>query len=246
MTAKRWAHAWLPAALALLNMAADAADPAIPTYTATYEVEYKGKIVGTSEFKVVYDDAQSAYEFTSHTVLKGLLKLASPNPVIERSRFRVEDGRIRPLEFWYEDGSRKGEDNLHVVFDWDTRVALVSGADFRREIALEDGALDRATVQVALMSDLNATGRPGRYLYADEDGLKAYAYTDNGDATTPTGLGSLATKAFVQQREGSTRSTWLWVAPELGYLPVRIEQRRDGEVQNAFTLAAVEGLGAKK
>jgi uncharacterized protein DUF3108 len=245
MTSKRWARAFLPAALAFLNTTIEAADPAIQTYTATYQVEYKGKNVGTSEFKVVYDDAQGVYEFSSRTVLKGFLKLASPNPVIERSRFRVDDGRIQPLEFWYEDGSRKGEDNLHAVFDWDGRVAIVSGADFRREIALEDGALDRATLQVALMRDLNATGRPGRYLFADEDGLKAYEYTDNGDATTPTGLGSLATKALVQQRVGSTRATWLWMAPELAYLPVRIEQRRDGEVQNALTLASVEGLGTK-
>jgi hypothetical protein len=38
--------------------------------------------------------------------------------------------------------------------------------------------------------------------------------------------------------------TSLWVAPELRFLPVRIEQRRDGEVQTAFELVKLEGLSA--
>ena len=59
-----------------------------------------------------------------------------------------------------------------------------------------------------------------------------------------TGSGSVATRILTQQRAGSSRVTWLWVAPELRFLPVRIEQRRDGEVQTAFELLSVSGLSA--
>jgi hypothetical protein len=234
------------AAAALLGLAASGsafgADP-IPTYSAAYQVEYKGKDLGTSEFKVTYDAASDTYEFSSRTMAKGLLKLASPNPVVERSHFRVVDGRIRPIEFWYEDGSRKGEDNLHVEFDWQRRVALVTGEGSRREVALEDRSLDRGSMQVALMRDMIAAQRPGDYRLAGEDAAQGYTFTDNGEAKTDTGIGTLTTRSFTQQREGSSRSTWLWFAPELSYLPVRIEQRRDGEVQTAFRLASVTGLG---
>jgi hypothetical protein len=224
---------------------AAAADASIPTYSAVYQVEYKGKDLGTSEFKVVYDTASDTYEFSSRTVAKGLLKLASPNPVVERSRFRVVDGRIRPVEFWFEDGSRKGEDNLHVEFDWQRRVAIVSGEGARREVALEDRTLDRGSMQVALMRDMIVAQRPGDYRLAGEDATQAYVFTDNGEAKIETGLGSLTTRSFTQQREGSSRSTWLWFASELSYLPARIEQRRDGEVQTAFRLASVTGLGGR-
>jgi hypothetical protein len=77
-------------------------------------------------------------------------------------------------------------------------------------------------------------------LLADEDSIKPYQYTSNGEHRITTGLGELDTVSFVQQREGSSRSTWLWLAPQLRYLPARIEQRRDGEVQTAFTLQATE------
>ncbi|HZL95772.1 MAG TPA: DUF3108 domain-containing protein, partial [Vicinamibacterales bacterium] len=102
------------------------------------------------------------------------------------------------------------------------------------------------SLQVALMRDLETTGQPGRYLLTDEDSIRDYEYRDNGTATTTTGFGALATRALMQQREGSSRSTWLWLAPELRFLPARIEQRRDGELYTAFSLLSVSGITAEK
>lgn len=228
-------------ALLLPTCAAYGADD-VTTYTATYRVEYKGKEAGTAEFGVRALPEAGVYEFSSRTTVKGLLKLARPNPAVERSQFRVENGAVRPLEFWFEDGSRSGEDNLHIVFDWHRGIATVGTADARREMAVPEGALDRGSLQVALMRDLAATGVPRTYSLADEDSVASYEYADNGTATMTTGIGSLATRIFTQQRAGSSRVTWLWVAPELAFLPVRIEQRRDGEVQTSFTLISVDGL----
>jgi hypothetical protein len=240
---KQW---MLIGGLVLAASEALAADPSLTPYTAVYTVEYKGKELGTSEFKLSYDAAKDVYEFSSKTQAKGFVKLARPNPVIERSRFRVAGNRLVPIEFWYEDGSRKGSDNLHIEFDWDRRLATVTGDGGRRELALEDGALDRGTMQVALMRDLVSTGKPSHYLLADEDSVKPYDYVDNGDATTATGIGQVATRAFVQHREGSSRATTIWAAPKLRYLPVRIEQRKDGEVQTAFILSSVTGINASQ
>lgn len=216
-----------------------APDPSVVTYSATYRVEYKGKEAGTSEFRVSYLADEDVYEFASSTLAKGLLKLARPNPAVDRSRFRVEGGTLQPLEFRYEDGSRSGEDNVHIVFDWQRRIATVGTASGRREMALPAAALDRGSLQVALMRDLAGAREPQRYELADEDSVASYVYTDNGTATIETGAGSHEARIFTQRREGSSRETWLWVAPALKFLPVRIEQRRGGEVQTAFTLQEV-------
>jgi hypothetical protein len=222
--------------------AAHAADPTVATYTATYRVIYKGKEAGTAELGVRALGDENVYEFSSRVMAKGMLKLARPNPAVERSRFQVDANGLRPLQFWYEDGSRSGEDNFEIEFDWARRVATVSNADARRELALPEAALDRGSLQVALMRDLAATGTVQRFKLADEDGVVEYEYTDNGTATMPTGSGLVATRVLTQQRVGSSRTTSLWVAPELRFLPVRIEQRRDGEVQTAFELVNVTGL----
>jgi hypothetical protein len=235
----------LTALLAVAPLGSNAADPGVPIYTAKYEVEYKGKNLGASAFTVTQDAAQGLYEFTSSTSAKGLLKLARPDPVVERSRFKVIDGRIRPIEFWYEDGSRKGEDNRHVEFDWDRHVAVVTDANGRREVPLDETSLDPGSIHVALMQDLILNGKPGQYRIADEEMAKAYGYTDNGEAQIETGIGTLATHSYIQQREGSSRSMWIWVAPELSFLPVKIEQRKNGEVTTALTLVSVEGIAKK-
>jgi hypothetical protein len=232
-----------PLTFALCLLAARATlaapDPSVATYVATYRVEYKGKEAGTSEFRVSYLADEDVYEFASSTLAKGLLKLARPNPAIERSRFRVVSGAVQPLEFWYEDGSRSGEDNVHVAFDWQRRIATVATASGRREMALPSAALDRGSLQVALMRDLAAGRDVERYDLADEDSVASYVYADNGTAKVDTGAGAQETRILTQQREGSSRATWLWVAPALKFLPVRIEQRRGGEVQTAFTLQKV-------
>lgn len=238
-----WAAALIGAAAA---QAQGAEDPTVATYTATYRAEYKGREAGTAEFSVRYLPDREVYEFSSRVLAKGLLKLARPHPAVERSHFRVSSGGIQPLEFWYEDGSRSGEDNFHIVFDWERRIATVANAAGRREMALPNSALDRGTLQVALMRDLAAAGTPRTYSLADEDSVADYEYTGNGTGTIETGVGSLPARILTQQRSGSSRTTWLWVAPELEFLPVRIEQRRDGEVQTAFTLVAVDGLAAAR
>ena len=234
------------AVVALAAPAAQGAETDIATYTATYRVAYKGREAGTAEFSVRYLADRDVYEFSSRVMAKGMLKLARPNPAVERSEFHVAAGAIQPLQFWYEDGSRSGEDNFHIEFDWQRRVAMVDSAEARREFALPEAALDRGSLQVALMHDLATTGTARTLKLADEDGIVEYEYTDNGTATMTTGAGPVATRVLTQQRAGSSRVTSLWVAPELRFLPVRIEQRRDGEVQTAFELVKVDGLGARQ
>jgi Protein of unknown function (DUF3108) len=131
-----------------------------------------------------------------------------------------------------------------MVFDWQRNIATVSDSDGRRELATPAGALDRGSMQVALMRDLAASGRPATYLLADEDSVNDYVYQDNGTATTQTKAGDFATQSLSQHRDGSSRSTILWLAPALRFLPVRMEQLKNGEVQTAFTLESVTGLPA--
>jgi hypothetical protein len=226
----------------LSGVAARAADD-VQTYTAVYTAEAKGKEIGDSTFSVRYIPDRMVYEFKSETHAKGMVvKLAVPKPVIERSEFRVTPTGLEPLEFWYEDGSRNGDGNVHLVFDWQRKVVTTNSKHGRKEFAIQPGALDQGTLRVALMRDLATTGKPGRYLLTDEDSITEYVYQDQGETQTATGMGKLKTHAFNQQRQGSNRVNWIWMLPDMKFLPARIEQRKDGEVNSSFTLKSVNGI----
>jgi hypothetical protein len=94
------------------------------------------------------------------------------------------------------------------------------------------------------MRDLARAKTAGTYLIADVDEISAYEYRNEAIETVSTAVGELATYRVSQQRQGSTRHTLLWAAPELHYLPVRIEQRREGRSPVAFVLESVEWIDA--
>ena len=234
--------AFFAGAVLLAVTDAPAADAVLPTYTATYQVEYKGRNAGLADFSVSYDAAQDVYTFRSSLKVKGLLRLIAPNAAVEHSVFVVRDGRIKPLEFRYEDGSRKGGNNYQAHFDWDSKKVVLEGEQ-RIELDLASGTLDRGSLQVALMRDMAARAALGPYVLADNDSLKTFEYTLLGEERMQTSLGELEVLRYRQQRVGSSASTSLWVAPELKYLPVRIERQRGDETDTIFVLQSVEGLG---
>jgi len=230
------------AAAAWPGTAATAPDPAIHPYSAVYQIDYKGKDVGTVEFSVNYDAANDVYRFSSNSAARGIFRLFSPRPVVERSEFTAKAGKITPLEFWFEDGSRQGNENFHIRFDWDNELAVAETKERRHEFVVPRDTLDRGTMQIQFMLDVASTGSLGSYTLADEDGLRTYEYHPDGNARLETHLGALATQAFIQQRAGSSRQTLLWTANELHHLPVRIEQKRNGETRTVFVLESVTWL----
>jgi hypothetical protein len=131
---------------------------------------------------------------------------------------------------------------MHIVFDWKNGVATATTEEQTNEFSIEHGALDRGTMQVQIMLDMARSEPLGSYTLADEDGLKTYAYRADADERIETPLGEFATRAFIQERVGSSRQTLIWAAPELHHLPIRIEQKREGETRTVLLLESVDWL----
>lgn len=221
-----------------------AAQPNAPpqTYHAIYEVQYKGRRVGQAEFRVVQDDATQRYRFSSLITASGLLRLARPRPIVESGEFMLRDGEIRPLRFAYEDGSRSGLDNFTLTFDWAQNALRAEQGGHVTELPLAPGTLDRGTLQASLIRDMRNGRLQPRYRLADEDSVREYDYRVDGAEPQVTAAGPFDTQKLIQSRPGSDRLTIMWLAPALDYLPVRIEQRRAGEIRTTMLLQQVDDL----
>lgn len=211
-------------------------------YDANYEVRYKGKRVARAEFSIVAE-ADGRFAFVSSTEARGLLKLVTPGPTVDRSEFRLDAaGRIEPIRFEYDDGSRKGDDSFVVDFDETAREVRISGAGDPKTLPFGDGLLDRGSLQVALMQSLSDCRLPRSMSYVDDDGISTYDYDRLDDETVDTGIGSFETVRLAQQAKGSSRRTVLSFASRLRYLLVRIEQFRNDELETVFSLDELEGI----
>ena len=238
-------------ALTLLTIAATcrfnelvAAEP-ISTYRATYDISYRSLRVGTSEFSVTRDPASGTYTFASTSRFQGLMRLISPRPFVEISEFVYEQDRIRPLRYSYEGGSRRGKDNYNIVFDWTNGVTTTTAQGRRIQSELAPGTLDRGSMQAAVMLDMRASS-PDRYTLVDDDGISIYEYSTDGEETLDTPMGIVVAQKVIQQRRGSSRRTIIWMNSKLDYLPVRIEQQKNGVTRAAFYLQSLKWLGEEE
>jgi hypothetical protein len=87
------------------------------------------------------------------------------------------------------------------------------------------------SVQIATLRSLASGHDPSHFLMVDQNEIKDYTYTHEGNAVLDTDLGKLDTVIWTSSRPESDRMTRMWYAPSLGYIPVRAEQLRGGKPQ---------------
>ena len=243
---KRLSSHWLfTLALAGAILVAAPTRAEIIPYEAVYRVEYKGAHIADATFKLSRDRGRR-YVFVSNTRPRGLAKLFRRERPSEESVFEFSDGQVTPLSYRFKDGTRKGKGNSEVSFDWDRKLATSVYEQETMALALQEPVLDRITLQLQVMHDLQEGTEPSSYLLAYRNQLRRYGYTNEGETRIETQAGDFDTLRFAQQREGSSRRTLLWMAPELGFLPVHMEQQRRGKTELTFSLIDVSGSLATK
>lgn len=235
------------AALAALSPFANAADggPAAPTHTCpqpfkiTLDVEWRGMGAGTSTLQLTRE-SPTEYTYRSSNTARGLFRLAIPDTITQVSHLSMVDGKVRPSSYSGDDGSSSTEKDVNLKFDWTAMRVTGIAEDKPVDAALTPGVQDSLSVQVALMCALAAGESPKSFQLIDKDEVKEYQYTHERNEALDTPVGKLDTVVYTSQRKGAKRLTRLWIAPSLGFLPVRAEQVNKGKRELQLQLKSVE------
>ena len=224
-------------ALILLAAGVAQADPVdLKPFRATYLIEWKGVTAGTSKLELKSAGADS-YAYSSVNVARGVFRMAFSDAITQESTFRIADGKVVPLTFR---GTDEKERPIDLSFDWARKrvTGVAKGHDV--DLELQEGAQDPMSLQIASLRSL-AAGKPqGRISLVDSDKIKEYEVRHEGAAQIETGLGTLDTVIYTTQRTGSDRLTRTWVAPALGYLPVKAERIRGKKVEITMRIESVD------
>lgn len=204
-------------------------------FQATYAVQWKGMHAGTSKLELRHTGGD-AWVYDSRNNARGLFRLAIPDTVRQTSELRYVDGRVQPLHFRGDDGGEATNRDVALDFDWQRGRVTGVAEDKTVDLAAPADVQDPMSVQLVQMHAA-ATGRvPQRMHTIDKDEVKAYDFTRVGTQRLATAIGELDTVIFESRRPGSSRVIRLWMAPSLGYLPVRAERRRGDKLEFAMAI----------
>jgi hypothetical protein len=213
--------------MVLVSTGAAAAGELKP-YTATYNGIWNGMTVAVSTLKL--EQTGDTWTFSSRSEPRGIGKIASGVfPPLQVSVVRVTDKGVQPQSF----KSSGGDPNKGIQLNYDWQAHRVTGVYEGTQVSLPltPQMQDDGSVQLALMVELLAGRTPPTVQLIDKNNVREYDFSSDGEATIKTPMGDVHTAVFKSQKKYSPRITRFWCAPEHGYIPMKVQQTKDGSVQ---------------
>jgi hypothetical protein len=222
--------------LASLAVVADEQVP--PSFKATYKLYYSGMEVGETE-RSISMTGNDEYIYRSESRTVGLAAVFRDDHIVEQSQWRVIERQIYPLDYSYVRTGKKDREVM-IHFDWDNNLITSRVKNKTRETPLESGVLDKLLYQYAIMRDLQNGHFPKSYMIADGGkSMQIYNFDRMGEEKVNTPLGDLNTIKVQNTKPNDTRKLVFWFAPELKYMPVKIEHT---EEDGSITTAVIQGV----
>ncbi len=227
--------------LTLLSFSSHAELPG--SFSATYNLHYDDLKIGIMERKFTHNKDGSGM-FESNGKLTGLAALFRKDKITESSRWESNEGQLRPVAYSYvRNGGDKDKTEKH-LFNWKNNKVSSTTQDGKKEQDLKAGLLDKLLYQLAMM-EISDPKTGLTYELIDGTNLKTYHFEFQGEETLSTPMGKIKTVKFLRVRskeDDSKRSTILWCAPSLHYLPVRVDNvDRKGHL-TSIVIKKVSGL----
>jgi hypothetical protein len=208
----------------------------LPDFSASYEIRLGSLRIGTSTISLE-NGTDGSYEYESHSTPIKLVSWLFKDKLHEISRGTLGETGVRPDTYHYNRSGGSRERKAELSFDWQAMSVSNHVEDSRWEMEIPAGTLDKLVSQLAMMLALRNGKTDISFNIADGGKLKEYRFRVVGEETLELPAGTFDTVKITKLRDNKKRETYIWCAPALDYLPVRIWQREkdDAEYQSELT-----------
>jgi len=208
-------------------------------FTAYYTVSKGIMPIGTTK-RSLKKNKSGHYVFESLTKPEGIAKWFIKGNVLERSTWSFDSKQFIPREYEYNNSGSDKRRNVKLVFNWGKKQVtnIINGDPWT--MPLDTGTLDKLLYQLVVMYDLTDNKTPLLYQVADGGKLKSYELAIGGEEKLQTELGTFDTVKI--SRIGKKRKIIFWCAKVLDYMPVRIQQQKQGASKFTADLVKLEGI----
>lgn len=187
-------------------------------YQATYKTSYNGIPITTSRRLTRNGD----------NYVLSMLARNFVGTISEEERFVITGGGdIEPRSYAYKRnifGQKRKE-----TTDFANGTAVNVYKETTVKLPVDDSILGPMSYQFQMRQDLMNGKEDFSYRVVSRNHIKDYRYQIIDREQLDTPLGRLDTVVIERVRDDSERETYLWLASNLDYLPVKLVQKEDGE-----------------
>ena len=197
-------------------------------HTAEYEIKIS---IFSGKLHTSLSATEDGYRAKSSIRATGISRIFASGEIHESSSFGDSENGLRPSHFVSNDGLTRDKETVDFRFDWEAGLisGMLNGKPF--EVGIYGPVHDRVSVQYGLMHDLRNGVQRSDYFLQDSEKFKPLSVTYIGSKSVKVPFGRFVAIGVEYQAEGSSRVTTLWCVNELGFLPVIIEQHRNGKLK---------------
>lgn len=216
----------LCAALLLAAGSASAAEPTLPALNLTYAAAWNNIKLGDIVVSLKPAEAAGCYVYQSTTNPVGMVKMFYGTPK-ETSEFCVAGGKVVPKKFAYV----RGDDSFSLEFD----VAGGKVTDGRGKVReIPANAQDRFGLQQAVrlwaIANASREGASAEFALVDDDRVRPYTFSITGKERIKLPAGEFDT-VKVERTDNPNRISRYWIAPDVEWMPVKVESGKNGNIQ---------------
>lgn len=211
----------------------------LPAHRAQYSLYKSGFPVAESRFHLTYEDGK--IDYSSETELSGLASLFSNDQIKEHSRLILHDGDIRLLSYSYQQTGDTTK-NMETQLDW-SGFKITTTIDQAHTIQTPfNGAVwDKLSVNLALIYHVKltpASEQPEAVEFQlTEDGqMKSYRFEYIGKREIEVHSNEWIKTVIWKRLHDANKSTIIYLAPALHYLPVQMEQYKHDKLRATLKL----------
>lgn len=194
---------------------------------AEYQVNYGNIELGKARYQLpVAEGNVYQYRFDSYV---SLLVLSDRRNI--RSDFTLEGNQLTPMRYTHNRKGTGPEYQEQAAFAKGQSVVHSRYKDERAQLPYTNILYDPLMVQLQFRLDMVQGKKNLHYSMVKEGRIDEYDFHIIGKERMNIDSGSYETIKFEVVRESKKRQTFFWMAPDLGYLPIRLTHFEKGSKQ---------------
>jgi hypothetical protein len=205
-------------------------------FHANYEAYYQGAHLGNGVRKLERLP-NGKYRMSSESKLRFLL---ISDTRYETTEFAYRGGQLQPVSYYF---TRKGTGRDHrMLVNFSARQAWVNYDNKKKVIQVKEVLFDPLSYQIQLRLDVMQDKSTFTYPVVIKGNLRQLDFEVVGEELLKLPYGKVNTIKLKKVRKNSKRETYIWLAKELNYILVRLQQKENGKEEADLRLARVKFL----